>query len=63
MWNSFRTDARIGLTAEVITIPGGNGDEIHAWFARPTGDAPAPGNPCRFVISGPMPRAGRLPRR
>src|SRR5580700_9489006 len=43
MWNSFRTDARTGLTAEVINIPGGNGDEIHAWFARPTGDAPAPG--------------------
>ena len=43
MWNSFRTDARTGLIAEVITIPGGNGDEIHAWFARPTGDAPAPG--------------------
>jgi carboxymethylenebutenolidase len=42
-WNSFRTDARTGLTAEVITFPGGNGDEIHAWFARPTGDAPAPG--------------------
>ena len=41
-WNSFQTDARTGLTAEVITIPGGNGDEIHAWFARPTGDAPAP---------------------
>ena len=42
-WNSFRTDARTGLTAEVITMPGGNGDEIHAWFARPLGDAPAPG--------------------
>src|ERR1700723_3549447 len=42
-WNSFQTDARTGLTAEVITYPGGNGDEIHAWFARPTGDAPAPG--------------------
>jgi carboxymethylenebutenolidase len=43
MWNSFRTDARTGLTAEVVTYPGGGGDEIHAWFARPTGDAPAPG--------------------
>ena len=41
-WNSFRTDARTGLVAEVITYPGGNGDEIHAWFARPAGDAPAP---------------------
>jgi carboxymethylenebutenolidase len=43
MWNSFRTDDRQGITAEVITYPGGNGDEIHAWVARPAGDAPAPG--------------------
>ncbi len=43
MWNSFRTDALGGITAEVITYPGGNGDEIHAYVARPTGDEPAPG--------------------
>jgi len=43
MWNSFRTDDRQGITAEVITYPGGSGDEIHAWVARPAGDAPAPG--------------------
>ena len=43
MWNSFRTDARAGITAEVITYPGGGGDEIHAYVARPTGDGPAPG--------------------
>jgi carboxymethylenebutenolidase len=43
MWNSFRTDARTGITAEVITFPGGNGDEIHAWVARPTVDQPVPG--------------------
>jgi carboxymethylenebutenolidase len=43
MWNSFRTDARTGITAEVITYPGGGGDEIHAYVARPTGDAPVPG--------------------
>jgi carboxymethylenebutenolidase len=43
MWNSFRTDDRTGITAEVITYPGGNGDEIAAWVARPIGDAPAPG--------------------
>jgi len=43
MWNSFSTDDRQGITAEVITYPGGNGDEIHAWVARPTGDAPSPG--------------------
>ena len=43
MWNSFRTDARTGLTAEVISFPGGGGDEIHAWVARPAGDEPVPG--------------------
>jgi carboxymethylenebutenolidase len=43
MWNSFRTDARDGITAEVITYPGGNGDEIHAYVARPAGPEPAPG--------------------
>jgi carboxymethylenebutenolidase len=43
MWNSFRTDARSGITAEVITYPGGNGDEIHAYLARPATDEPAPG--------------------
>ncbi len=43
MWNSFRTDDRTGITAEVITYPGGGGDEIHAYVARPTGDGPAPG--------------------
>ena len=43
MWNSFRTDARTGITTEVITYPGGGGDQIHAYVARPTGDEPAPG--------------------
>jgi carboxymethylenebutenolidase len=43
MWNSFRTDTRGGITAEVITYPGGNGDEIHAYVARPTADEPVPG--------------------
>jgi carboxymethylenebutenolidase len=43
MWNSFSTDARGGITAEVITYPGGGGDEIHAYVARPMGDGPAPG--------------------
>ena len=38
MWNSFRTDSLVGLAAEVITFPGGNDDEIHAWVARPTGE-------------------------
>jgi carboxymethylenebutenolidase len=43
MWNSFGTGARTGITAEVITYPGGNGDEIHAWVARPVAEGPAPG--------------------
>jgi carboxymethylenebutenolidase len=43
MWNSFRTDERLGITAEVITYPGGHGDEIHAHFARPIAEEPAPG--------------------
>jgi carboxymethylenebutenolidase len=42
-WNSFSTDAHVGLTAEVITYPGGLGDEIHAYVAKPLGDAPSPG--------------------
>jgi carboxymethylenebutenolidase len=42
-WNSFDTGAHTGITAEVISFAGGNGDEINAWVARPTGDAPTPG--------------------
>jgi carboxymethylenebutenolidase len=34
MWNSFRTDARSAITAEVITYPGGNGDEIQAYIGN-----------------------------
>jgi carboxymethylenebutenolidase len=43
MWNSFRTDDLTGLVAEVITYPGGGGDEIHAYVVQPTGDEPRPG--------------------
>ena len=43
MWNSFSTDAHAGITAEVITYPGGNGDEIHAYVARPAGAERVPG--------------------
>jgi len=42
-WNSFRTDDRAGITAEVIAYPGGNGDEITAYIARPISDDPVPG--------------------
>ena len=43
MWNSFRTDAHQGVSAEVITYAAGNGDLIHAYVARPGGDGPFPG--------------------
>jgi carboxymethylenebutenolidase len=43
MWNSFRTDAAGGLAAEVITFPGGGGDEIHAWVATPDTVETTPG--------------------
>jgi carboxymethylenebutenolidase len=43
-WNSFRTDSPQGaVTSELITYPGGNGDQIHAYVSRPTGDAVWPG--------------------
>jgi carboxymethylenebutenolidase len=43
MWNQFSTDSPDGITAEVITYPGGNGDQIHAYVVRPTAAGPAPG--------------------
>jgi carboxymethylenebutenolidase len=42
-WNSFTTDSAQGITSEVITYPGGNGDQIHAYVSRPTGAAVTPG--------------------
>jgi carboxymethylenebutenolidase len=42
-WNSFSTDANNGITTEVITFPGGNGDEVNAYVARPAVDATRPG--------------------
>jgi carboxymethylenebutenolidase len=43
VWNSFNTDASVGVTAETTTYPGGGGDTIHAYVARPVGDGPFPG--------------------
>ena len=43
MWNSFSTDADLAVSARVITYPGGGGDEIHAYLARPEGNGPRPG--------------------
>src|SRR5580704_13662538 len=42
-WNSFSTDSSEGITSEVITYPGGNGDQIHAYVTRPTGGGSRPG--------------------
>jgi len=43
-WNSFRTDSPEGaVTSELITYPGGNGDQIHAYVSRPTGAGVTPG--------------------
>jgi len=35
MWNSFRTDADLSMTASIVTFTGGGGDEVHAYVARP----------------------------
>ncbi len=43
MWNSFKTDDRLGISAEITTYAAGNGDEIHAYVVRPLADAPVPG--------------------
>jgi carboxymethylenebutenolidase len=50
-WNSFSTDSNNGITTEVITFPGGNGDPIHAYVARPASDGPRPG----IVVTHHMP--------
>jgi carboxymethylenebutenolidase len=43
MWNSFNTAAPQGLTASLIQFAGNNGDQIHAYVARPSGGGPYPG--------------------
>jgi carboxymethylenebutenolidase len=43
MWNSFSTAGPVSVTAAITTFPGGGGDEIHAYVARPEGDGPFPG--------------------
>src|ERR1700738_1271124 len=43
MWNTFKTDDRLGVTAEITTYPGGHGDQIHAYVARPVAGGPVPG--------------------
>src|SRR5437763_533630 len=43
MWNSFRTDEPLSISAEILTYKAGGGDEIHAYWARPNGHGPFPG--------------------
>jgi carboxymethylenebutenolidase len=43
MWNSFQTDAPPAITTEVITYAGANGDQIHAYVAKPVGNGSSPG--------------------
>jgi carboxymethylenebutenolidase len=43
MWNSFKTDEGTRIVAGIEMIPGGKGDQIHAYVARPDGTGPYPG--------------------
>jgi carboxymethylenebutenolidase len=43
MWNATPTDAHLSFSAEITTYPAGGGDQVHAYVARPQGDAPRPG--------------------
>ncbi|MFT4288756.1 dienelactone hydrolase family protein [Nocardioides sp.] len=43
MWNSHSTAGPLSLTAQIQTYPGGGGDEIGGYVARPGGDGPRPG--------------------
>ncbi len=48
MWNSFSTGGPVSVTARIETYPGGGGDDIHAYVARPDTDDPTsnPGARC-----------------
>lgn len=39
----LRTDAYQGMLAETVVWPGGKGDTVHAYLARPLGPGPFPG--------------------
>ena len=43
MWNEARTDSIAGISTELVTINGHNGDEVNAYLARPQGPGPYPG--------------------
>lgn len=42
MWNSHPTDRYTGMVAETVTFTGHAGKDIHAYYARPLSDEPAP---------------------
>lgn len=42
-WNEFPTAGPVSVSARIGTFPGGGGDGIHAYIARPDGDEPLPG--------------------
>lgn len=39
----YTTDMYEGMLAETVTMPGANGEQINAYFARPLGPGPFPG--------------------
>jgi len=43
MWNSFKTDSDMAQSSGIETFAGGNGDQIHAYVARPKGNGPFAG--------------------
>jgi len=43
MWNDFKTDSHVSVTAEITTITSSDGDEIHAYVAHPIDDYPRGG--------------------
>jgi carboxymethylenebutenolidase len=43
MWNSFKTDEKLGISTETAPYKGGNGESINAYFARPNGSGRVPG--------------------
>jgi carboxymethylenebutenolidase len=43
MWNSFNTASAPSISAGPTQIAGANGDQIHAYVARPDGSGPFPG--------------------
>src|SRR5436309_13884463 len=43
MWNSFNTSAPQAITAGPMQYAGANGDQIHAYVARPEGNSHGPG--------------------